>query len=46
MNEKTLLSYEQVCLLPKYSVVKSRSECDTSHTDPVTGLLFKVPVNF
>lgn len=44
MIEKNLLSYEQVCLLPQYSVVKSRSECDTSYTDPVTGLLFKIPV--
>lgn len=44
MIEKTILPYEQVCLLPRYSVVKSRSECDTSYIDPVTGLLFKVPV--
>ena len=44
MKEKTILSYDNVCLLPNYSVVKSRSECDTSYTDIVTGLSFKVPV--
>jgi GMP reductase len=45
MNEKTLLSYGQICLLPKYSIVESRAECDTSYSDSLfTGLSFKIPV--
>ncbi len=44
MTKNPLLSYEQVCLLPKCGIVGSRSSCDTSYFDSVTGTLFKVPV--
>lgn len=44
MELKKYLSYSEVCLLPEYSSVESRTICDTSFTDDVTGLSFKLPV--